>query len=271
MIQPGRLERTLRSGVILYVALLVALPLTALISVGFADGLGRLILHASAPAARAAIGLTVWSGLTVGGLNILFGTATAWVLVRYRLPGRVLLSAAVDLPLAIPTLVAGIMLATLYGPTSWIGTHLAMFGIELVFAPPGIVLALLFVTLPFVVRAVVPVLAELDPAEEEAAILLGAGHWKTFRTVFFPAILPAAVSGGVRSVGRAVGEFGAIVIVAGNVPFETLTAPVFIFGEIESGAPAAAAAVSIVLLVFALALHGVAHSLEKRTGARRVR
>lgn len=267
-LRPSRVERALRSGVILYIVLLVAVPLVGLVHFGLADGLGLFWERVTAPVARSSLGLTVWTALLVGVFNTLLGTATAWVLVRYRLPGRSLLSALVDLPLAVPTLVAGVMLAILYGPTSMVGESVRAGGIEIVFARPGIVLALLFVTLPFVVRAVEPVLAEIDPAEEEAAVVLGAGPLKTFRNVFLPAILPAALSGGIRSLGRALGEFGAIVVVAGNIPLQTLTAPVFIFGEIESGAARTAAAVSAVLLFFALAVHVGARLLEQRTGAR---
>lgn len=267
-LRPSRLERTLRSGIVLYVVLLVAVPLIGLFHFGLADGLAQFWERITAPVARSALWLTMWTGLLVGILNTFLGTATAWALVRYRIPGRSWLSAAVDLPLAIPTLVAGLMLASLYGPTSLLGKSLRVWEIEIVFARPGIVLALLFVTLPFVVRAVAPLLAGIDPAEEEAAVVLGAGPWRTFRTVFLPAIMPAAISGGIRSLGRALGEFGSIVVIAGNIPLKTLTAPVFIFGEIESGAPRAAAAVSAALLSFALALHAGARLLEQRTGAR---
>jgi sulfate/thiosulfate transport system permease protein len=265
---PSRVERVLRSGVVLYIVLLVAIPLLGLVHFGFANGLAKFWEHVTAPVALSSLRLTLWTALLVGLINTFLGTATAWVLVRYRLPGRSLLSALVDLPLAVPTLVAGVMIAMLYGPTSMVGEGLRVWGLEIVFARPGIVLALLFVTLPFVVRAVEPLLAELDPAEEEAAVVLGAGPLKTFRTVFLPALLPAAFSGGIRSLGRALGEFGSIVVVAGNIPFETLTAPVFIFGEIESGAARAAAAVSTALLCFALAVHAGARWLEQRTGAR---
>lgn len=267
-LRPGRLERALRAGVVGYITLLVAVPLGGLLVYGLADGVGAFVARVTAPVARAALWLTLWTGLLVGVIGVLLGTATAWVLVRYRFAGRAFVAAVIDLPLAIPTLVAGVMLAVLFGPTSLIGERLAVAGIEVAFAPPGIVLALLFVTLPFVVRAVEPVLAEVDPAEEEAAVVLGAGPWRTFRTVFLPAIAPAALSGGIRATGRAVGEFGSLVVIAGNIPFETLTAPVYIFGEIESGAPRAAAAVSVVLLAFALGLHGVARVIERRTGAR---
>ncbi len=267
-LRPGKVERAFRAGVVTYVALLVAVPLYALVHFGFVDGVNEFWTRVSVPMARDALWLTIWTALLVGFINIFLGTATAWVLVRYHLTGRALLSALVDLPLAIPTLVTGLMLAVLYGPTSATGALFKLWGIEIIFARPGIVLALLFVTLPFVVRAVEPVLAEIDPAEEEAALVLGAGPWKTFRTVFLPALLPTALSGGIRSLGRALGEFGSIVIVAGNIPYETLTAPVFIFGEIESGAPKTAAAVSTVLLLFALGAHAGARLLEQRTGSR---
>lgn len=265
---PTRSERIARSFVVLYIAALVALPLLALVVFGTSDGLVALAAALRSPVARSALWLTLWTSVLVGILDVLLGVATAWVLVRYEFPGRAAISALVDLPLAIPTLVAGMMLATLYGAHSWIGSNLDAAGMPVMFAAPGILLALLFVTLPFVIRAVEPVLLEIDPAEEEAARMLGAGPWRTFRTVFLPAIAPAAISAGIRSVGRALGEFGAIVIVAGNIPFRTLTAPVYIFGEIESGEPRSAAAVSVLLLAVALGLHSLAGTIEKHTGAR---
>jgi sulfate transport system permease protein len=265
---PGPAQRTVTFSVALYIVLLVALPLLALAHAGLAQGLPAVWAAITAPLALSSLWLTVWTALLIAVVNALLGTATSWVLVRYRFVGRGALSAMVDLPFAIPTPVAGVMLAVLYGPSSFVGHALSTHGIDIVFAQPGIVLALIFVTLPFVVRAVEPVLLEIDPAEEEAALVLGAGPWRTFRTVYLPAIAPAALSGAIRALGRALGEFGSIAVVAGNIPFRTLTAPVYIFGEIESGAPRSAAAVSIVLLVLALALHGVALAIERRTGAR---
>lgn len=266
-LEPNGSERALRLGVVVYVLLLVALPLSGLVACGMADGLGTFWHRLMAPAARSALSITMWTALLVGVVNTVLGTATAWVLVRYAIPGKAFLSALVDLPLAMPTLVAGVMLAILYGPTSLLGSHLEALGFEVIFAKPGIVLALLFVTLPFVVRAVEPLLREIDPAEEEAATVLGASPFRTFRTVFFPAILPVALSSGVRSVGRAVGEFGSVVVVAGNIPFETVTAPVYIFGEIESGSSQTAAALSIALLAFALAVQAAVYLLEQRKTA----
>jgi sulfate/thiosulfate transport system permease protein len=261
-------EQLIRTTIVLYVVALVAVPLLVLVQFGFQDGGAGAWSHVSSPVARASLWLTVWTALLVGAINTVLGTATAWVLVRYRLPMKSLFTALVDLPLAIPTLVAGVMIAILYGPGSMIGETFHALGVDIVFARPGIILALLFVTLPFVVRAVEPILGEIDPAEEEAAVSLGASPWKTFRAVFFPAIFPAAISGGIRSVGRAIGEFGSIVVVAGNIPMRTLTAPVYIFGEIESGAPQTAAALSTVLLVLALALHAAAALFERMTGSR---
>jgi sulfate transport system permease protein len=265
---PTRTERWVRHVSVLYILALVALPLLALLWFGVADGGVALGQMARSNVARAALSLTVWTSTLVAVLNVVLGTTTAWVLVRYPIPGRGVISALLDLPLAIPTLVAGVMLAILYGPTSLLGHKLGELGAPIIFAQPGIVLALLFVTLPFVVRAVEPVLSEIDIGEEEAAKTLGASPLQTFRTVYLPAIAPAALSAGIRSLGRALGEFGSVVVVAGNIPMRTLTAPVFILGEIESGAPRMASAMSVVLLAIALLLHGVAYVVERRLGVR---
>lgn len=265
---PGPGELWVRRGIVSYVGLLVLVPFSVLVFVAFQDGLGAFWERITSDVALSAVGLTLWTGLLVGVLNAFFGTLTAWVLFRYPLPLKPLVSAVVDLPLSIPTLVAGVMLSILYGPASLLGQKFSALGIDIIFAKPGIILALLLVTLPFVVRAVEPVLEEVDPAEEEAAVVLGASPWRAFRTVYFPAIYPAVISGSLRSLGRAMGEFGSIVIVAGNIPQETLTAPVYIFGEIESGHPATAASVGSLLLFIALALHGIARIAEKRVGGR---
>jgi sulfate transport system permease protein len=266
---PGPLERATRNAVNVYVLVLVALPLLALIHAGFAQGLGELAAAIKTPVALHALWLTAWTGLLVSVIDLVLGTASAWVLVRQRFPGRQVLSALVDLPFAVPTLVAGVMIGVLYGRTSWAGTAIEHFGIQIMFAPPAIVLVLLFVTLPFVIRAVEPVLLEIDPAEEEAARVLGAGPLRIFRSVYLPAILPAALSGAIRALGRALGEFGSVVVVAGNIPWKTLTAPVFVYGEIESGAPLSAAAISLVMLAAALALHATARVIEQRAGVAR--
>jgi len=174
--------------------------------------------------------------------------------VRYRFFGNKLLNSLVDLPFAIPTLVTGVMLVVLYGPQRTLGAFLEARGIHIIFAQPGIVLALLFVTYPFVIRAVQPVLMEIDRSQEEAAWTLGASQWRTFREIILPAITPAIVTGALLSFARALGEFGSIVIVAGNIPRRTLTAPVYIFGQIESQNQRAASAMSVTLLALSFGL-----------------
>lgn len=249
-----------------YVLLLVAVPIGAVLATALATGWSPIAEVLAHPAAGHAVWLTLWTSLLIGVVNLIFGTLTAWVLVRYQFPGRTLLSTLVDLPLALPTLVAGVLLAVLYGPQGLVGGWLEGSDTEVLFASPAILLALAFVTVPFVVRAVEPVLHEIDPAEIEAARVLGAGPLRTFRTVFLPAILPAATSGSVRSVGRALGEFGSVVIVSGNIPLKTLTAPVYVFGEIESGFPHAAAVVSSVLFLAAVLLHLLAAGMTRLWG-----
>jgi sulfate/thiosulfate transport system permease protein len=260
----GRLA--LRAAVIAYVGVMVVLPLAALVEHGLADGLTALWQAVTQPVAAAAILLTLWTAALMAIINAVFGTLTAWALVRYEFPGRSALSALVDLPFAIPTLVTGVMLVILLGPQSALGGWLAGHGIQVAFAPPAIVLALLFITLPFVVRAVEPVLLEQDPAEEEAARTLGAGTWTVFWRILLPPILPALLSGTIRSFARALGELGSIIVVSGNIPYRTLTAPIYIFGEIESGAPQTAAAVSVVLLALALLLAFAARGIERLSG-----
>jgi sulfate transport system permease protein len=251
---PSRGERVARAGAVAYVAVLVGIPLAALLAKGLEPGLGSLWRAVTAPAVTDALFLTLWTAALMAVINAVMGTAVAWVLVRYRFPGRSLLSALVDLPFAIPTLVAGVTLVLLFGPQEPSGRWLADRGFPIAFAAPGIVLALLFITLPLVTRAVEPVLMELDPAEEEAALTLGAGTWATFRRVLLPPLIPAVAYGSLQSFARAIAEFGSVVVISGNIPHRTLTAPVLIFGEVESGRPEVAAGVSLVLLVIALGL-----------------
>ena len=241
----GRLG--LRAVAIFYLGLAVVLPIVAVLSHGFADGLRSLQAALASPGAAAAIKLTLITSVGAALLNAVFGTLIAYVLVRFRFPGRSFFSAIVDLPFAIPTLVTGVMLVALYGPASPLGGWLEAHGVHIVFAPLGILLALTFVTLPFVVRSVQPVLLELDPAEEEAARVLGAGGWTTFRKVVFPALRGAIVGGALLSFARAIGEFGAVVIISGNLTGRTLTAPVFIFQLTGQFRTADAAAVASVL------------------------
>ena len=194
------------------------------------------------PQAVAALKLTLLASAGVALINAVMGTIVAWILVRDRFFGQSVINALVDLPFALPTIVAGLTLLTLYGPTSRVNVDVA-------FSRWAVLVSLLFVTLPFVIRTVQPVLLELDREMEEAAASLGAGSFQIFRRVILPNLLPAILSGVALAFARAIGEFGALVLITGNLPFKTEVASVYIFGRIESGDPRSAAAVSVVLLV----------------------
>lgn len=245
---------------------MVLLPLSALIESGVRDGLPAFGREIASPIAYAALKLTLSAALVMTAINTLMGTLTAYVLVRYRFPGNHLLNSLIDLPFAIPTLVTGLMLVVLYGPQHAVGAWFEAAGAQVIFARPGIVLALLFVTYPFVIRAVQPVLMEIDPAQEEAAWTLGASRRRTFAQIILPAIAPAILSGALLSFARALGEFGSIVIVAGNIPRSTLTAPVYIYGQIESQNQRGASAVSLVLLALSFGVRLGAEWLLGRRG-----
>jgi sulfate transport system permease protein len=268
-VAPGLGGLVVRAGVLAYVGALVALPLAALLATGLGQGMTALWAAVSAPVAAEALRLTLVTAGIMAVINAFMGTATAWVLARYEFTGRGLLSGLVDLPFAIPTLVTGVMLVLLFGPQSPVGGWMTANGVPIAFAAPSIVLALLFITVPFVVRAVEPVLMEQDPAEEEAARTLGAGTFTVFRRVLLPPLMPSLLSGTIRSYARALGEFGSIVVVSGNIPHQTLTAPIYVFGEIESGRAEIAAAVSVVLLAVALGLNVAARAIERLAGVSR--
>jgi sulfate transport system permease protein len=262
--RPSGPALAVRGSAIAYLALFVALPVLAVARAGFASGVSAFARALVAPSALSALGLTLELAAVMAVVNAIMGTWIAYVLVRVRFPGRSLVNALVDLPFAVPTLVTGVMLVVLFGPTSPIGRAAAASGVRLMFAPPGIVLALLFVTLPFVVRAVQPVLLELDVGQEEAAITLGASPSTAFFRVVLPPLVPAILSGTLLSFARALGEFGSIVIVSGNVPGRTLTAAVLVYGEIEAGRPQVAAAISTALLAVAFGLIVVVEQLQRR-------
>ena len=261
----ARLRRlTLRGVAIVYLGAMVALPVTAVVVKGFGDGLEGLRTALGVPGAVAAIRLTLITSALAAAINAVMGTMLAYVLVRFSFPGKRLLSAVVDLPLAIPTLVTGVMLVALYGPASPIGGVLDRLGIQVIFTPIAIMLALLVVTLPLVVRSVQPVLQELDDAEEEAAATLGANSFTTFRRVVLPAIRVAIVGGTLLTFARCLGEFGSVVLVAGNRAGETLTAPVFIFQLANQFRPIEAAAVATLLFALSFVLVLVTARLLKR-------
>jgi sulfate transport system permease protein len=260
----------LRATVALYLGFMILLPLAAVFQRGFADGLTAFWQELTSPTAVDALRLTLAVAAIMTIVNTIMGTLTAYVLVRYDFPGRRWFDGLIDMPFAIPTLVTGVMLVTLYGPQGVIGGFLEARGLSVIFAQPGIVLALLLVSYPFVIRAVQPVLIEAERSQEEAAYTMGASGWTTFRRVVFPILRPAVIMGGLLAFARALGEFGSIVVVAGNIPGRTLTAPVYVYQQIESENPRGASAMSIVLLALSFALLLGLDWWQQRKGLRHV-
>jgi len=223
----------------------VILPLAAVVVRSTDGGLAAFWDAVTSPVAVASLRLTLLASLGVAAINAVAGTLIAWVLVRDRFRGKAFINALIDLPFALPTIVAGITLLALYGANSPVG-------INVVATKAAVVLALLFVTLPFVVRSVQPVLLELDREMEEAATSLGASAATTFRRIILPNLVPAILSGTALAFARAVGEFGSVVLISGNIPFDTQVASVFVYSRIESDAVTSAAAVSVVLLILSV-------------------
>jgi sulfate transport system permease protein len=246
--------------VTLYLSVIVLLPLAAVVAKSTDGGLGSFWNAVSGGESIAALKLTVVCSLIVVLINAFFGTVIAWVLVRDELPGKGFVNAMIDLPFALPTIVAGLTLLTLYGSDSPIGLNVA-------FTRIAVVLALSFVTLPFVARAVQPLLMEMDRDMEEAASSLGANGFTVFRRIIFPNLLPGILAGVMLAFARALGEFGSLVLISGNIPFKTEVSSVFIRSQIESGNVSGAAAVSVVLLTISL-LMLVAVSLLGRRSSR---
>jgi sulfate transport system permease protein len=235
---------------------LVLLPIAAVVAKSSTGGMAQFWREISNPEAVAAIKLTLVVSAIVVLVNAVFGTLIAWVLVRDEFPGKRIVNALIDLPFALPTIVAGVVLLALYGKGSPVGINVA-------FTRTAIALALLFVTLPFVVRSVQPVLMELDVSMEEAAESLGASPLTVLRRIVLPSLAPAIISGVALSFARAVGEFGSLVLITGNLPFKTEVGSVYVFGQIQNENLPAAAAVSIVLLLAALIVLGVLTVLSR--------
>jgi sulfate/thiosulfate transport system permease protein len=234
-----------RGTAMLWIGLIVLLPLAAVFSRAFDDGVGHFIDAITDTEAVAAIKLTLISSLIVVAINAVMGTLIAWVLIRDDFRGKRLVNSVIDLPFALPTIVAGLTLIALYGPNSPIGVHVA-------YTRAAVVMALLFVTLPFVVRAVQPVLLEVDREMEEAAASLGASNRRIFRSILLPNLTPAIVSGCALAFARAIGEFGSLVLLTGNIPFKTQAASVYIFGRVQTNDLSGAAAVSVLLLAISV-------------------
>jgi sulfate/thiosulfate transport system permease protein len=263
---PERGPLVLRGLFTSWITLLVVLPLAAVAARSVQGGASAFLAAITAPDAVSALILTVGLSVGVAALDVVLGLAVAWALVRYAFRGRALLSALVDLPFAVPTLVAGVLLVALLGPQTAMGSALAAAGLDVVFAVPGMVLALCFVTLPFVVRAVEPVLEELDPSEEEAARIMGASTWQVFWRVLLPPLLPALATGAAQSFARAVGEFGAMAVISGNIPGQTLVTSVYVLGEVEAGQTADASAVSLLLLAVAVGVQQLGTATRRLAG-----
>ena len=240
-----------------YLSVIVLLPLAAVVLRSTEGGLDAFWRAVSNPQAVASLKLTLAVSLGVVAVNAVAGTAIAWVLVRDRFPGKAVVNSLIELPFALPTIVTGLTLLALYGPKGPIGLNVA-------YTRAALVLSLLFVTLPFVVRTVQPVLLELDAEMEEAARSLGASGAAVFRRIVFPNLLPAILSGAALAFARAVGEFGAVVLISGNQPFRTEVASVYIFGQIESDNVTGAAAVSVVLLGISLAVLFLIGGIRRR-------
>lgn len=249
----------LRGAVGAWMAVIVVIPLFAVAVAAFRRGPEGFWSAISNPQTVAALGLSFGASFVVVLINIVVGTVIAWVMIRDTFPGKFVVDALIDLPFALPTIVAGLTLIALYGPKSPVGINVA-------YTRAGIVLALLFVTLPFVVRSVQPVLAEIDEEMEEAAFSLGAGGWTAFRLVILPNVLPAILSGAGLAFAKAIGEFGSVVLISGNIPFKTEVGAVNIFNQIENDNVAGAAAISVVLLGMSMVMLIIIAIIEQRGG-----
>ena len=244
-----------------YLSIVVLIPLAALIIRPWELGFGGFIHAVTQPRVLAALKLSFGAAAIAAVVNTVFGLLVAWALTRYRFPGHRLIDALVDLPFALPTSVAGIALCTLYAPNGWIGELLTPLGIKVAYTPLGVVVALIFIGLPFVVRTLQPVLADLGREPEEAAATLGAARFQTFRRVILPALTPALITGGALAFARAVGEYGSVIFIAGNLPMKSEIAPLLIIIKLEQFDYAGAAAIGVVMLgasfLILLALNGL--------------
>jgi sulfate transport system permease protein len=237
-----------------YLSLIVLIPLAGLILAAAGLGWSGFWSAVTTPRVLSAFRVSFGTSLIAALINAFFGLMVAWVLVRYSFPGKRIVDAIVDLPFALPTAVAGIALTSLYTPNGWIGSWLEPMGIKVAFSPLGIIVALTFIGLPFVVRTVQPVLQDLAPEEEEAAVSLGATRWQTFCRVIFPAILPALITGSALAFARAVGEFGSVIFIAGNMPGISEIIPLLIIIKLEQFDYAGATAIATLMLIVSFAM-----------------
>jgi sulfate/thiosulfate transport system permease protein len=254
-----------------YLSLIVLIPLSALIFKTFTLTWDQFVAAVTSERVLASYRLTFGASLIAALTNVVFGLLLAWVLVRYDFVGKKLVDALVDLPFALPTAVAGISLTALLASNGWIGQYLEPMGIQLAFNPNGVVIALIFIGLPFVVRTVQPVLEDAEKELEEAATCLGASRWQTFRYVIFPTIAPALLTGFAMAFARSIGEYGSVIFIAGNMPMISEITPLIIIGKLEQYDYAGATAVAVVMLVISFVLLLVINALQawqrRRSGA----
>ena len=231
-----------------YLSLIVLIPFSALLVKVASGGWEHFFKTITEPRVTASYWVSFGLAFFAAAINGIFGVIAAWALVRYKFPGRRVIDALIDLPFALPTAVAGIALTTIYAPNAWIGALLKPHGVQIAYTQWGILLALTFIGLPFVVRTVQPIIQGLSAEVEEAAATLGANRWKTFWRVIFPALLPAALTGTTLAYGRAVGEYGSVIFIAGNIPFKTEITPLLIITKLEQYDTTGAAALGFVML-----------------------
>lgn len=246
-----------------YLTVILLLPMTALILKSSTLGLANFWKIATSDVAISAYQVTFITALIAGFINGLMGTLLAWVLVRYNFPGRKIFDGMIDIPFALPTSVAGLVLATVYSPNGWIGRFFTPFGIKIAFSQLGVFVAMLFISLPFVVRTLQPVLQEMEKETEEAAWALGATDWETFRLVILPPLIPPILTGIALGFSRAVGEYGSIVVIASNIPFQDLIAPVLVFQRLEEYDYVGATVIGSVLLLISLLLLLIINFLQQ--------
>jgi sulfate transport system permease protein len=251
---------------VLYLSLVVLIPLAALVLRSFSSGWGEFWAAATSTRVVAAYKLTFMTSLIAAVINAFFGFIVAWSLVRYTIPGKKLIDAMIDLPFALPTAVSGIALTAVYSQNGWIGRYLALLGIKVAFTPLGIIVALVFIGLPFIVRTVQPAIEELDRDTEEAAASLGASRWQAFRRVMLPALLPALMTGFALSFARALGEYGSVVFISGNFPMRTEIASLLIVSKLEQYDVPGAAAIATVMLLISFLLLFVINALQWWSG-----
>lgn len=251
-----------------YLSLIVLIPLAAVFIKASGMGFERFWQVVTSPRVVASYELSFGASLLAAAINVVFGLILAWGLVRYSFPGKKLIDALIDLPFALPTAVAGIALTALYAPNGWLGQFLVPLGIKIAFTPLGVLMALVFIGLPFVVRTVQPILEDLDAEYEEAAASLGASRFQTFVRVVFPALLPALLTGFALAFARAVGEYGSVIFIAGNIPMVSEITPLMIITKLEEFDYEGATAIAAVMLTFSFVLLLIINSLQSWTARR---